>query len=87
MQRVYTPADLADAHWEDIGLPGRYPYTRGPYPDDVPRPPLDDAPDRRLRHAEETNERFQYLIAQGQTGLSVDFDMPTLMGFDSRRSR
>ena len=51
VKRVYTPADLADTPWEDIGLPGRYPFTRGPYPDDVPRPPLDDAPDRRLRHA------------------------------------
>ena len=44
---------------------------------------MDDAPDRGLRHAEDTNQRFQYLIAQGQTGLSVDFDMPTLMGYDS----
>ena len=52
--------------------------------DHVPRPPLDDAPDRRASAPpDETNERFQYLIAQGQTGLSVDFDMPTLMGYDS----
>jgi len=83
LKRVYTPLDLADAPLEDIGLPGRYPFTRGPYPTMY-----------RGRHwtmrqiagfgvAEDTNERFRYLIAQGQTGISTDFDMPTLMGYDS----
>ena len=50
VKRTYTPADIADTPFDDIGLPGRYPFTRGPYPDDVPQPHLDDAPDRRLRH-------------------------------------
>ena len=50
LKRVYTALDVADTPLEDIGLPGQYPFTRGPVPDDVPRPDLDDAPDRRLRH-------------------------------------
>jgi methylmalonyl-CoA mutase cobalamin-binding domain/chain len=83
VKRVYTAADTADIPLEDIGLPGRYPFTRGPYPTMY-----------RSRHwtmrqiagfgtGEDTNKRFQYLIKQGQTGLSTDFDMPTLMGYDS----
>ena len=83
LKRVYTALDLADTPLDDIGLPGRYPFTRGPYPTMY-----------RGRHwtmrqiagfgvAEDTNERFRYLIAQGQTGISTDFDMPTLMGYDS----
>src|SRR5205823_10158902 len=50
VQRVYTPEDVADTPWSDIGWPGRWPFTRGPYPDDVPRPALDDAADRGFRH-------------------------------------
>ncbi|MFB4202365.1 putative methylmalonyl-CoA mutase large subunit [wastewater metagenome] len=83
VNRVYTPVDIADTDYADIGLPGRYPFTRGPYPTMY-----------RGRHwtmrqiagfgtAAETNERFKYLLSVGQTGLSVDFDMPTLMGYDS----
>ncbi|MGD8429719.1 MAG: methylmalonyl-CoA mutase family protein [Ectothiorhodospiraceae bacterium] len=83
VDRTYTPADIADTPYDDIGLPGRYPFTRGPYPTMY-----------RGRHwtmrqiagfgtARETNQRFKYLMEQGQTGLSVDFDMPTLMGYDS----
>ncbi len=65
VQRIYTPEDIAGAPADNIGLPGRYPYTRGPYPTMY------------------RDRRFRYLIEQGQTGLSVDFDMPTLMGYDS----
>jgi methylmalonyl-CoA mutase N-terminal domain/subunit len=83
VKRVYTAADVADIPLEDIGLPGRFPFTRGPYPTMY-----------RSRHwtmrqiagfgtGEDTNKRFKYLIKQGQTGLSTDFDMPTLMGYDS----
>ena len=83
LQRTYTPADVAGTTWEDVGLPGRAPFTRGPYPTMY-----------RARHwtmrqiagfgsPADTNARFRYLIAHGQTGLSVDFDMPTLMGYDS----
>jgi methylmalonyl-CoA mutase N-terminal domain/subunit len=82
VERVYTPADLP-ADWHDIGLPGRYPYTRGPYPTMYRGRTWTMRQIAGFGQAEETNKRFQYLIAQGQTGLSVDFDMPTLMGLDS----
>jgi methylmalonyl-CoA mutase N-terminal domain/subunit len=83
VRRVYTPADVADIPWEEIGLPGRYPYTRGPYPTMYRGRLWTMRQIAGFGTPEETNERFQYLIAQGQTGLSVDFDMPTLMGLDS----
>ena len=83
VKRTYTVLDIQDTPVEDVGLPGRFPFTRGPYPTMY-----------RSRHwtmrqiagfgtGEDTNKRFKYLISQGQTGLSVDFDMPTLMGYDS----
>ena len=83
VKRVYTAVDRAECEGGDPGLPGQYPFTRGPYPTMY-----------RARHwtmrqiagfgtGEDTNRRFRYLIAQGQTGLSTDFDMPTLMGYDS----
>src|SRR5205807_4194415 len=83
VKRTYTVLDVKDTPVEDVGLPGRFPFTRGPYPTMY-----------RSRHwtmrqiagfgtGTDTNRRFKYLIAQGQTGLSVDFDMPTLMGLDS----
>jgi methylmalonyl-CoA mutase cobalamin-binding domain/chain len=83
LKRVYTPADVADVEWEDVGLPGRAPFTRGPYPT------MYRARNWTMRQiagfgtGADTNRRFRYLIEQGQTGLSVDFDMPTLMGYDS----
>ena len=83
VERVYTPAHLTDTAWEDIGLPGRYPFTRGPYPTMYRGRLWTMRQIAGFGRPEETNERFQYLIAQGQTGISVDFDMPTLMGFDS----
>jgi methylmalonyl-CoA mutase cobalamin-binding domain/chain len=83
VERVYTPANLADTQWEDVGLPGRYPYTRGPYPTMYRGRNWTMRQIAGFGQASETNQRFRYLIDQGQTGLSVDFDMPTLMGFDS----
>lgn len=82
VKRLYTPADLP-ADWSDIGLPGRYPFTRGPYPTMYRGRTWTMRQIAGFGQAEETNQRFRYLIAQGQTGLSVDFDMPTLMGLDS----
>jgi methylmalonyl-CoA mutase cobalamin-binding domain/chain len=82
VKRVYTPADLPE-DWSEIGLPGRYPYTRGPYPTMYRGRTWTMRQIAGFGQAEETNQRFRYLIAQGQTGLSVDFDMPTLMGLDS----
>ena len=77
------PEHVADTNWEDIGLPGRFPYTRGPYPTMYRSRPWTMRQIAGFGTPQETNQRFQYLIAQGQTGISVDFDMPTLMGYDS----
>jgi methylmalonyl-CoA mutase N-terminal domain/subunit len=83
VQRVYTPADVADIPWEDIALPGQWPFTRGPYPTMYRGRLWTMRQIAGFGTGEDTNRRFRYLIAQGQTGLSVDFDMPTLMGYDS----
>ncbi|MGH2720821.1 MAG: methylmalonyl-CoA mutase family protein [Actinomycetota bacterium] len=83
VERVYTPADVAQTPWEDVGLPGRYPFTRGPYPTMYRGRLWTMRQIAGFGVPSDTNRRFQYLIEQGQTGLSADFDMPTLMGFDS----
>ena len=83
MQRTYTALDLASTPLEDIGLPGQYPFTRGPYPTMYRGRIWTMRQIAGFGTAEDTNKRFKYLIAQGQTGLSTDFDMPTLMGYDS----
>jgi methylmalonyl-CoA mutase N-terminal domain/subunit len=83
VRRLYTPADIADAPADDIGLPGRYPYTRGPYPTMYRGRNWTMRQIAGFGTGADTNGRFRYLIEQGQTGLSVDFDMPTLMGYDS----
>jgi methylmalonyl-CoA mutase N-terminal domain/subunit len=83
VQRVYTPADIANTPFEEIGLPGQYPFTRGPYPTMYRGRLWTMRQIAGFGTGEDTNGRFRYLIAQGQTGLSVDFDMPTLMGYDS----
>ena len=84
IERIYTEADLAgDDAARDIGVPGAVPYTRGIHP----RMYRDRLWTMRqfagFGSAEDTNRRFRYLLAQGQTGLSVAFDLPTLMGYDS----
>lgn len=83
VQRVYTPLDVADNDHADLGLPGQYPFTRGPYPTMYRGRNWTMRQIAGFGTANETNQRFKYLLAQGQTGLSIDFDMPTLMGFDS----
>ena len=83
VKRTYTFADLADTPAEDIGLPGRYPFTRGPYPTMYRSRNWTMRQIAGFGTGEDTNNRFKYLIAQGQTGISTDFDMPTLMGYDS----
>ena len=82
LKRVYTPEDVA-GDFEDIGFPGRYPFTRGPYPTMYRGRTWTMRQIAGYGTGADTNRRFKYLIAQGQTGLSVDFDMPTLMGYDS----
>ena len=83
VKRTYTALDLADTPIADIGLPGQYPYTRGPYPTMYRGRIWTMRQIAGFGTAEDTNGRFKYLIANGQTGLSTDFDMPTLMGYDS----
>jgi methylmalonyl-CoA mutase N-terminal domain/subunit len=83
VKRTYTAADLAETPVEDIGLPGRYPFTRGPYPTMYRSRTWTMRQIAGFGTGEDTNLRFKYLIGQGQTGISTDFDMPTLMGYDS----
>jgi methylmalonyl-CoA mutase N-terminal domain/subunit len=84
IDRLYTPLDVADMDYaSDLGLPGEYPYTRGVHPT------LHRGKLWTMRMfagfgtAEETNSRFKYLLSQGQTGLSIAFDLATLMGYDT----
>ncbi|MFP9191460.1 methylmalonyl-CoA mutase [Natrialbaceae archaeon A-CW1-1] len=84
VDRLYTPEDVGDLEYlEDLGFPGEEPYTRGPYPTMYRGRTWTMRQFAGFGTAEETNERFHYLIDQGQTGLSTAFDMPTLMGLDS----
>ena len=84
VERIYGPADLAGLDYvRDIGFPGRYPFTRGPYPTMYRSRPWTMRQIAGFGTAADTNTRLKYLIAQGQTGISIDFDMPTLMGYDS----
>jgi methylmalonyl-CoA mutase, N-terminal domain len=82
---LYTADDLPGG--EEIGLPGEYPYTRGVYPSMYRGRLWTLRQFAGFGTAEETNERFRYLLDQGQTGLSVAFDMPSLMGHDSDDAR
>ncbi|ESP89885.1 acyl-CoA mutase large subunit family protein [Candidatus Halobonum tyrrellensis] len=84
VDRLYTPADVADLDYEaDLGFPGEEPYTRGPYPTMYRGRAWTMRQFAGFGTAEETNERFRYLVEEGQTGLSTAFDMPSLMGLDS----
>src|SRR3954453_1528270 len=82
---LYTEADLPDA--AEIGLPGGYPFTRGVYPSMYRGRLWTMSQFAGFGTAEETNERFRYLLEHGQTGLSTAFDMPSLMGHDSDHAR
>jgi methylmalonyl-CoA mutase N-terminal domain/subunit len=84
VDRLYTPEDVTDVDFEtDVGFPGEPPYTRGPYPTMYRGRTWTMRQFAGFGTAEETNERFHYLIDEGQTGLSTAFDMPSLMGIDS----
>jgi methylmalonyl-CoA mutase N-terminal domain/subunit len=84
IDRLYTPEDIEDLDYEeDLGMPGEEPYTRGPYPTMYRGRTWTMRQFAGFGTAEETNERFHYLIDEGQTGLSTAFDMPSLMGLDS----
>ncbi|MCS6906826.1 MAG: methylmalonyl-CoA mutase family protein [Anaerolineales bacterium] len=84
VERVYTPLDLAELDYlQDLGLPGEYPYTRGIHPTMYRGRLWTMRMFAGFGTAEETNARFKYLLEQGQTGLSIAFDLPTLMGYDT----
>ena len=84
---LYTP-DSVDIHYErDLGDPGVFPFTRGPYATMHRGQLWTMRMFAGFGTAEETNERFRYLLEHGQTGLSTAFDMPTLMGHDSDSPR
>lgn len=79
-----TPEDMSGwSHAEKLGQPGLYPFTRGIYPDMYRERPWTMRQYAGYGCAEEANQRFRYLLANGQTGLSVAFDLPTQMGYDS----
>jgi methylmalonyl-CoA mutase N-terminal domain/subunit len=77
---VYTAEDIRA---DELELPGEYPYTRGPHPDMYRGRPWTIRQYAGFASAEETNARFRYLLERGQTGLSVAFDLPTQLGYDS----
>jgi methylmalonyl-CoA mutase N-terminal domain/subunit len=84
VERLYTPLDLVESEYErDIAHPGEYPYTRGIHPTGYRGKVWTMRMFAGFGTAEETNARFHYLLGQGQTGLSIAFDMPTLYGRDT----
>ncbi|MGM0410181.1 MAG: acyl-CoA mutase large subunit family protein [Bacillota bacterium] len=84
---LYTQSDIEDIDpVEDIGFPGQYPFTRGVYPTMYRSRLWTMRQYAGFGTAEETNKRFRYLLEQGQTGLSVAFDLPTQIGYDSDNS-
>lgn len=85
---LYSPTEIADCNFdEDLGFPGMYPYTRGIQPSMYRGKLWTMRQFSGFGTAENTNERFRFLLSQGQTGLSVAFHMPTLMGLDSDHPR
>ncbi|MSX02139.1 MAG: methylmalonyl-CoA mutase [Actinobacteria bacterium] len=83
IEPLYTQSDLPDDPAAAIGLPGQYPFTRGVYPSMYRGRLWTMRQFAGFGSAEQTNERFRYLLDHGQTGLSTAFDMPSLMGHDS----
>src|SRR5215212_9805701 len=88
IKALYGPADLDGWHYEDrLGDPGKAPFTRGVYPSMYRGRPWTIRPYSGFGTAEATNERFKYLLANGSTGLSCAFDLPTQIGYDSDHPR
>jgi methylmalonyl-CoA mutase, N-terminal domain len=87
VQPVYTPLDAAETDAVALGMPGFYPYTRGVHPTGYRGRLWTMRQFAGFGSARDTNERYKFLLAHGQTGLSVAFDFPTLMGYDSDHPR
>ncbi|KLO23924.1 MULTISPECIES: acyl-CoA mutase large subunit family protein [unclassified Marinitoga] len=87
VKRLYTPEDIKNIDYlEDIGFPGEYPFTRGVQPTMYRGRFWTMRQYAGFASAEESNKRYKYLLEQGQTGLSVAFDLPTQIGYDSDHS-
>ncbi|MTI82792.1 MAG: methylmalonyl-CoA mutase [Firmicutes bacterium] len=85
---IYTPEDIKDLDYmKDLGFPGQYPYTRGVQSNMYRGRLWTMRQFAGFGTARESNERFKFLLSRGQTGLSVAFDMPTIMGYDSDHPR
>ncbi|MEZ4402030.1 MAG: methylmalonyl-CoA mutase family protein [Kofleriaceae bacterium] len=90
LKASYGPDDLAERGWSyqtSLGDPGSYPYTRGPHATMYRGKPWTMRMFAGFGTPEDTNRRFKFLLASGQTGLSTAFDMPTLMGYDPEHER
>ena len=87
VQPLYTPLDWDGRYLEKLGFPGEYPFTRGPYTTMYRTRLWTMRQFAGFGTSVETNRRYKYLLAHGQTGLSVAFDFPTLMGYDSDHPR
>jgi len=87
VQPIYTPLDAAETSAEALGMPGFYPYTRGVHPTGYRGRLWTMRQFAGFGSARDTNERYKFLLEHGQTGLSVAFDFPTLMGYDSDHPR
>ncbi|MGD2205472.1 MAG: methylmalonyl-CoA mutase family protein [Anaerolineae bacterium] len=83
VERLYTPEDIKVEYVDDLGFPGQYPFTRGVQPTMYRGRFWTMRQYAGFGSASETNERYKYLLEQGQTGLSVAFDLPTQIGYDS----
>ncbi len=83
VERVYTPQEAKTGYVEDLGFPGQYPFTRGVYPTMYRGRLWTMRQYAGYATAKESNRRYKYLLSQGQTGLSVAFDLPTQIGYDS----
>lgn len=84
IKRLYTPADYSEADYgSNLGFPGQYPYTRGVYPTMYRGRLWTMRNYAGFGSAEDTNKRYRYLLDQGMVGLSMAFDLPTQLGYDS----
>lgn len=87
IKRIYTPVDIQNLNYlQDLGFPGEFPFTRGVQPTMYRGRLWTMRQYSGFGTAEETNKRYRYLLEQGQTGLSIAFDLPTQMGYDSDHS-
>jgi methylmalonyl-CoA mutase N-terminal domain/subunit len=83
VERLYLPDDIDDDYAKDVGFPGQYPFTRGIYPTMYRGRLWTMRQYAGYATAEETNARYKFLLSQGQTGLSIAFDLPTQIGYDA----